>query len=100
MLLVLGGASFSQLLSPVKLASLDPAGIRAEAEAIDIQIQLSNLNYAESLNPALTIATSTVFTATGGNQPTAQAKPAVAPNNSATPTPPLSIDQALEKLAE
>lgn len=42
LVLVMGGFSS---LNPFSLRSLDPAGLKAEAEAIDIQIRLSNLDY-------------------------------------------------------
>ncbi len=42
LIMVMGGFSS---LSPFNLKSLDPAGLKAEAEAIDIQIRLSNLDY-------------------------------------------------------
>lgn len=42
LVLVMGGFSS---LNPFSLKSLDPAGLKAEAEAIDIQIRLSNLDY-------------------------------------------------------
>lgn len=42
LVLVMGGFSS---LNPFNLKSLDPAGLKAEAEAIDIQIRLSNLDY-------------------------------------------------------
>ncbi len=43
-LLILALGGFSSL-NPFSLRSLDPVGLKAEAEAIDIQIRLSNLNY-------------------------------------------------------
>lgn len=42
LVMVMGGFSS---FGPFNLKSLDPAGLRAEAEAIDIQIRLSNLDY-------------------------------------------------------
>lgn len=42
LILVMGGFSS---FNPFSLKSLDPAGLKAEAEAIDIQIRLSNLDY-------------------------------------------------------
>ena len=48
LLLVAGG--FSGLRKPVGLAGLDPAGLKAEAEAVDIQIQLSDLDYQGVMN--------------------------------------------------
>lgn len=45
LVLVLGGFSTWQFLSPFNLASLDPAGLRVEAQAVDIQIQLTDLEF-------------------------------------------------------
>lgn len=42
LVLIMGGFSS---LNPFSLKSLDPAGLKAEAEAIDIQIRLSSLDY-------------------------------------------------------
>ena len=45
-LLILGGFSPWKNTTPLQISNLDPAGLRAEATAIDMQIQLMNLNYA------------------------------------------------------
>lgn len=37
----------SKIFAPLAISTLDPAALRAEAEAIDIQIQLTNLTYSE-----------------------------------------------------
>ena len=42
---VISGGFFSGDLTPLQLSSLDPGSLRAEAEAIDIQIQLTDLSY-------------------------------------------------------
>ncbi|MDO8516443.1 MAG: hypothetical protein Q7S28_04275 [bacterium] len=44
---VVGGVSLMNQVSPLGLSSLDPAGLKAEADAVDIQIQLTDLNYRE-----------------------------------------------------
>jgi hypothetical protein len=46
--LILGGLASSSL-APLRLSSLDQASLRAEAQAIDIQIRLTNLNYTQDL---------------------------------------------------
>ena len=48
LLLIVGGFSVGQLLTPFRLSSLNPKSLEAEAHAIDIQIKLSDLNYQES----------------------------------------------------
>ncbi len=49
LLLVLVGGGFStwKFLSPFHVSSLDPAGLHAEAQAIDIQIHLTDVDYNE-----------------------------------------------------
>jgi hypothetical protein len=46
-ILLVGGFSTWKFLSPLHVESLDPAGLRAEAHAIDIQIQLADIAYPE-----------------------------------------------------
>lgn len=46
-LLISGSFSAWQSASPFRLSSLDPAGLRAEAEAVDIQLQLTGIAYRE-----------------------------------------------------
>ncbi|MEK9180252.1 MAG: hypothetical protein AAB897_02470 [Patescibacteria group bacterium] len=48
-LVILGGASYIKFFEPLQITAIDPASIKAEAEAIDIQIELANLNYNESV---------------------------------------------------
>lgn len=47
-LMILGGFSAWKILAPLQLSSLDQASLRAEAQAIDIQIKLAGLNYEEA----------------------------------------------------
>jgi len=49
MFAILGGLNAWSFLSPVDITSLDPESLRAEAEAIDIQIELTNLSYEDSI---------------------------------------------------
>jgi hypothetical protein len=49
--LTVGGFSIWRFISPGEISGLDIAGIRAEAQAVDIQIQLANLSYND-LTPA------------------------------------------------
>jgi hypothetical protein len=46
LILVFGGFSTWSFLSPFRLTSLDPASLRAEAEAVDIQLEIANIRYA------------------------------------------------------
>ncbi len=47
LLVAVGGFSAWNFLTPLRITSLDPAGLTAEAEAIDIQIQLAGVGYAD-----------------------------------------------------
>ncbi len=95
-ILLITGALSGSSIAPVQYSAIDPQSLRAEAQAIDMQIQLANLNYGE-----LT-AESTAKTA-GAKQGTAvkAAAPAVsaAGTASTTATTTVSIDQALQSLA-
>lgn len=46
--LLITGALSGSKIAPVQYSAIDPQSLRAEAQAIDIQIQLASLNYAES----------------------------------------------------
>ena len=46
--MMLGNSSLVQLFSPIQSNSLNSGGLRAEAEAIDIQIKLLDVNYTEN----------------------------------------------------
>ncbi len=45
---ILGGLSRVEVFKPLQITALDPATIKAEAEAIDIQIKLTDVNYPAS----------------------------------------------------
>lgn len=49
---ILGGLASVRFFAPLEITALDPASIRAEAEAIDIQIKLAGLDYTESAAPS------------------------------------------------
>jgi len=106
-LLVIGGFSAWKFFSPLKLSSLDPASLRAEAQAVDIQIQLTDVAYRE---PFPTSTTSTVESTVPTARQTKSA-PKKAPvndlggalKNTVTPgttAPAAGIDEALDRLAE
>src|SRR5271170_6443861 len=48
LLLVTGGFQGSRYLAPVQYSVIDPQGLHAEAQAVDMQIELANVNYPES----------------------------------------------------
>lgn len=89
LLVIIGGFSAWKLISPFRLGSLDPASLRAEAEAIDIQIELTNLAYPEASREAA--AESTIMR-------TLESQPFTA---EATSSPEVvGVDEALDILAE
>lgn len=109
LLLVAGGFSFLKFFAPATTAFLDPAGLRAEAQAIDIQVQLADIVYREPIvNPA-NLANQTTTPAMPP-KPSAKAPGVIqqARNEAeqlglvppATSTPKISIDEALDKLSQ
>jgi hypothetical protein len=112
-ILLLSGAFSNSQLAPVKYSVIDPQGLRAEAQAIDIQIELAKLNYqggktAESTpKSAKPLPTSRIFGGVPGSSSTSTNAPATTatstPTSTAasptTSTPSMSIDQVLEKLS-
>jgi hypothetical protein len=100
-------------VSPAQFSVIDPASLKAEAQAVNIQIQLAQITYEE----ATATAESTLVSADTGTS----AKPAIAPllsetaaatstpttdnstptsSASSTPSSTLSIDQALKQLTK
>lgn len=105
LLVVLGGLGIGEFLSPFHLASLDPTNLRAEAQAIDIQIQLTDLNYHESLNSQSTPSTAapTISSSiTPASKDDVQKKAAELGISSVSPSSSesIGIDEALNRLAE
>ena len=104
LLVAVGGFSAWNFLTPLRIASLDPAGLTAEAEAIDIQIQLAGVGYTD-----LEAAESTPAIAgaplPGQRQSIATHKLAaelgiVEPTATTTGHDAITIDEALDALAE
>lgn len=94
-LVIAGGFSGSGYLAPVHLSVVDPIALRAEAQAIDTQINLLNLSYTENTNgaastPAVATAKPKKAEVTAGGNTTTTA--------SSTKPSSLSIDQALQQL--
>ena len=107
-LLLLGGFSLLHTFSPLsKLSSLDTAALQAEAQAVDMQIQLTNLNYSEPAQVTTTVVSSVPPPAT--IKKISQAKELMEPTSSpattitlspASDTPDIGIDEALQKLSQ
>jgi hypothetical protein len=89
--LITGG--FSGLaISPVRFSAIDPQTLRAEAQAIDAQINLAGVNYSE---PALVVeSTQKLAAAIGKKSGVAAASSTVKASST------VSIDQALEELSK
>lgn len=99
LLLTMGSFSIIKVLHPVTTAVVDVAGMKAEAQAIDAQIELTGVEYA-----AIGIAnkTSTVSMALPEIKPRAKAvkaKPGITTLAETTSTAP-TIDSVLETLSE
>ncbi|MBM3256963.1 MAG: hypothetical protein FJY98_01375 [Candidatus Liptonbacteria bacterium] len=106
--LIFAGFSIWKSFSPLGIARLDLAALHAEAEAIDIQIQLANLRYQESTS---SVAMPVPELKSAPLKKPIEA-PAVAPLSSTEEIPTssstletteastLSIDEALEELAK
>lgn len=88
---LVGGLPLGKFLAPLKMASLDPGSLRAEAQAIDIQIQLTDLNYPESVSAIAaqsTAATSVApITPSPAPRPIMAARPTAPKTNPQTGTP-------------
>ncbi len=113
-ILVLTG-SFSGVhsISPIQYSVIDPQGLHAEAEAIDMQIQLANVDYAQATATSLSAAAiakgSTVATGTSVMRTAAvmvQASPTVSSSSmqtaevTSTSSSSITIDEALKKLSQ
>lgn len=110
-LLATGSFSGNKYLAPVQYAVIDPSGLQAEAQAIDIQIQLANLDYSEVTSTA---SQSTTPTASAAMHPlmasgigTASSTSGAAASSTASGTASstasstsLSVDQALQALSQ
>ncbi len=104
-ILILSGALSTSKFAPAQLSAIDPQSIRAEAQAIDIQIRLANVTYQGGSNPESTVSSAHPALIAGspseGASGAAAASSSTASGNatsSATST--VSIDQALQSLAQ
>jgi len=101
--MIMGGFSAWKFFSPLQISGLDQASLRAEAQAIDIQIQLTDLTYNEPLSLKLSESTQPtqgeIGTAPKSNVENKKSETGGAASP-ATSTSELSIDEALDKLGE
>jgi hypothetical protein len=103
---ITGGFSGSKYLAPVQFSGIDPAALHAEAQAIDMQINLANLTYTEAAHIAESTPL-TVNSAAPTPTPLGAAAPAFSTSTGATaiapettPSSSISINEALQKLTE
>jgi hypothetical protein len=109
MFILASSFSSTRSTSPIQYAVIDPTGLHAEAQAIDMQIQLANIGYPQVTSSVATgstvaapVALKSAFVAALRAQVTSTATtPAGAagePASIATTTE-LSVDQALQQLS-
>ena len=101
-LLVIGGFTFGNFFSPFRLGSLDPKSLRVEAEAIDIQIQLTNLGYEGERLLSLEHETTTVRSAFPAEKKARGVENDTANREEASPQKEdvLTIEEVLAELSE
>ena len=98
-ILVLGGFSIFRFLNPLQLSSLNPTSLRAEAQAVqDIQLELSDLQYAEPM-PVSTTSTAETPKAARVRKNSAQSVSDQVLNASSSEAAP-TVDDILDALAE
>ena len=102
-ILIVGGFSSWRSLSPFRIASLDIAALQAEAEAVNMQVELTDINYREN-NKSLSADSSPDSTPAMATKKTVSAKVSEAAEqmglSPATSSESISIEEALQKLSE
>jgi hypothetical protein len=112
-LILTGSFSPTRSIAPIQYSVIDPQGLQAEAQAIDMQIQLANIDYPQvtSTAAASTVATpaalkntfskalATQSTSSVSTPPTAGDDSTSTATSTATTTT-LSVDQALQQLSQ
>jgi hypothetical protein len=110
-LVLTGSFSPTHSIVPMQYAVIDPTGLHAEAQAIDMQIQLANIEYPQvtstaAATPAASAALAKAFaTVLGAVKATSTAPAATSTIDASTSAPaasttPLSVDQALQQLTQ
>lgn len=101
--LLITGAFSGAGIAP-QYSAIDPQSLRAEAQAIDIQIQLANLNYNEAAESTMQIAGAKPAGNSNGKTtspaPAAPAQSAGSAAATSTASSTVSIDQALQSLSQ
>jgi hypothetical protein len=90
---IVGGFSSSRYFSPVSFQGIDPAALHAEAQAIDMQINIADLSYEQSSNEG----GSTPMIAT--SSPAGKLVPAIVPSLLGAPLGATSTSSAASRAA-
>lgn len=109
-LILTGSFAPASSIAPIQYSVIDPQGLHAEAQAIDMQIQLADVEYPQVTSTAATgsaaaspAALTNAFAAALGAQATSTvstpAASAGAASSTASTTPTLSVDEALQQLS-
>jgi hypothetical protein len=106
-LVVTGQFPKNSYIAPVQLSVVNPETLHAEAQAVDIQIQLANLTYQESSSTsdestpqvaaAIVAEQPSLIAAIASSSATSSSQTASASSTASTT---VSIDQALEQLSK
>lgn len=110
-LILTGSFSPTRSIAPIQYAVIDPAGLHAEAQAIDMQIQLADIQYPQVtstsvVTPAASVALTKAFAAalsaasSSSGAAAATSTPAASSSSTSTATTSLSVDQALQQLSQ
>jgi hypothetical protein len=111
-LVLTGSFSPTRSIAPIQYSVIDPAGLHAEAQAIDMQIQLADVEYPQATSTTVSESTATATAPTAlknafasalvpqstSSASTPAATPAVATSTASSTT--LSVNQALEQLSQ
>ena len=95
-LVVTGQLSGNSYVSPVQFSAIDPKTLNAEAQAVDIQIQLANVAYQES---STTTHQDTLINASTPQMVIITSTTEASPSSTPAPAT-VSVDQALKALSE
>jgi hypothetical protein len=110
-LILTGSFPGTKSIAPIQYSVIDPQGLHAEAQAIDMQIQLANINYPQVTStpsgasnvpsPAvLRTAFSRALVAQSTSSVSISTLPGAGEATTSVSSTSLSIDQALEKLSQ
>lgn len=97
---IAGGFSSTNIPSPLQLSNLDPAMLKAEAQAIDMQIQLVNLNYNEQGGSGVSGQNESTAPVASLSKKSSGALGSSLQNASGTASSSLSVDEALQWLSK